>query len=328
MTIIVALASLLMLGVGGQRSTFKLTSAPQITLKKIDYMKWSDSFLFLDIQGFGIRDDGELIIGDKLDYSLRKVNYRTGLSQSVGSRGNNSGEFIRGPGPVDCCGQTVAVADFTSGRIQLFTSSLTFKKLFRVPGAIASLAFDKQGSLWVSGFTGEKDRELFVYDSTGTFRRTIPLRNTNGGMYDDVCLVCTTPFNEVVVTYFTRNIIEVWDTDGNFKHQFSVPGVIPRSVYKPVSTGSSVSESVPDGEIFGNITSDEAGRIYLIGGHYSPEPGRTVYVMGTSGKFLTQFTLPTPSRIIRIRNNILYAVEGKGTIITQYKMQFIGFNKK
>jgi hypothetical protein len=322
------LATFLMLGSGQQKKIIAPVSSPQIILTKIDYTKWNDAFLFLDIQGFSIINDGELIVGDKLDYSIRKINFRTGNTYSVGKRGRNNGEFMRGPGAIDFHGQTVAVADFTSGRIQLFKSSLAFKKLFRVPGAIASLAFDKGGALWVSGFTGEKDRELFVYDSTGTFRRTIPLRNTNGGMYDDVCLVCTTPFNEVVVTYFTRNIIEVWDTNGNFKRQFSVPEIIPRSVYKPISTGSSFSESVPDGEIFGNITSDEAGRIYLIGGHYSPEPGRTVYVMETSGKFLTQFTLPTPSRIIRIRNNILYAVEGKGTIITQYKMQFIGFKNK
>jgi len=327
-SLLVALVALLMLGVSNQKSTIMPARYPQIILKKIDYVKWSDSFLFLDIQGFGITTDGELIVGDKLDYSLRKVNYQSGFSQSVGTRGNNPGKFIKGPGPVDCAGQTVAVADFTTGRIQLFTPSLVFKKLFRVPGAVASLAIDKGGSLWISCYTGQKDRELFQYDSTGKFHRTIPLHNTNGGMFDDVCLLCVTPFNEVVVTYFTRNIIEVWDTSGNFKQQFSVPGVIPRSVYKTISDGkSSTSEIVPDGEIFGCITADDSGRIYVVGGHYSPDPGRDVYVLDTSGKFLTQFVLPAPSRIIRIRGNILYAVEGKGTIITQYKMNFIGFKK-
>jgi len=318
-----------MLGIGQQKKIITPASSSRIILTKIEYTKWNDSFLFLDIQGFCVTNDGEVIVGDKLDYSVRKVNYNTGLSRSIGKRGANPGEFIRGPGPVDCTAQTIAVIDFTSGRIQLFNSSLIFKKLFRAPGAIGSVAFDKNGSLWVGCFTGQKDRELFQYDSTGRFRRTIPLRNTNGGMFDDICLVCTTPFNDVVVTYFTRNIIEVWDTSGNFKRQFSVPGIIPRSVYKTLSDGASSGfQSVPDGTIFVCITADDSGRIYVVGGQYSPEPGRNVYVLDTSGKFLTQFVLPMPSRIIRIRNNILYAVEGNGTLITQYKMQFIGFKKK
>ena len=110
-------------------------------------------YWILSAQGVVHTSNNAILVSDKLDYKLKKFDMNGKIIVEVGKRGRGPGEF-RGPGPLDSYKDVIAVADFASPRVQIFSSSLEYKSGFHAPGPVFDLCSDQEGNLWLGVLAG------------------------------------------------------------------------------------------------------------------------------------------------------------------------------
>lgn len=278
-----------------------------------------------NVQCVAFLPDGSLIVSDKLDYQLKKIDRSGKLIAAVGQRVRNPGEF-RGPGPIAWYPGMIAVADFSTPRIQIFTTEFRYQRTFHALGPVFDLCFDAQGNLWTGVQTRDKTNELVQYHVSGRVLRTVALRNTTGGMFEDIYSMAMSRDGTIIIAYIVQNTIEVWDTLGRFLRQFSVPGLPRFPPTKSFSTGLfSESVKIPEGNIFWSIALDPHDRLFILGADYAEHPGQDLYVLDLSGKPLATAKLPQRSPHIWIGpDGYLYSIVQERTIIKKYRMKYKG----
>lgn len=276
----------------------------------------------LNARGIAGLDDGTLLVSDKLGYCIKTFDAQGRNTGKYGKRGNDAGEF-RGPGPIDAFHNIVAVADFASPRVQLFSKEFAHRLTFFAPGPIFDVAFDPDGMLWVGAVTGRKGQTLFQYDTSGRLRKTIPLRYSEGDEFDDIFSLTISASRDIIVTYIVLNKIEIWNVYGQFKTETELPGIIGRPPKKTVSRGLfNKGLEVPEGNISWGAAVDPRGNIYVLSAEYSEHPNQDVFVFDPTGKYLTQFCLPSPASYIWIDpRGSLFTVENHRTILKQYRLE-------
>lgn len=260
--------------------------------------------------------DGSIIVSDKLDNKLKKFDSKGWLIKETGKRGKEAGEF-RGPGPLSAWNDLIAVADYASSRIQLFTSDLEFKSALHAGGSIFDLCFDNEGYLWVGLLTGRQGKNLVQLDTTGKIVRAITLRNATKDPFDNMFWFTIDKTGEIVVAYVAQNKIELWNTQGEFRRDFSVPGLPLRSKRKTISKRMFDEDlEVPEDNIFWDVGVDSDGRIYLLADEYTPNPDQDVYVVNREGHLLSLLKLPHRSMTLALdfQNRLLVTDVGKTTM--------------
>ena len=265
-------------------------------LKRVHLSKAMDLAVpFLDVEGLTIREDGTVIVSDRLAYRLFVVEKDRQRITSTGHRGKRDGEFL-GPGPVSACHHRIAVADFLSRRIQVFTDSLKHVRTLYAPGPIFDLHFDDSGKLWVASHGERITGTLYCFDSTGNIIRTIVPRHSCGDLFLDVFIFTMLPRGRLCLAYMAQKAVEVYDTAGVLLSQpslLSLPGS-PESESIPV--GNRGALLVPKDVIFRAIGSDPQGRVHLLSGGYADRPHQDVYVLSESGNIADCYTLPEPAQ--------------------------------
>lgn len=298
-----------------------------VTLNEIQVFGNNPNALFLSAQGFSVLSDGSLVVSDKLDYKIKKFDPRGNLIIESGKRGKNQGEFHAGPGSIDSYGEVIAVADFASPRVQVFSSDLKHRSTFFARGAIFDLKFDSRGNLWLGTVRLHTDKggALLRCDLTGKILQEISLHNTRGDMFEDIFSFSITPSGNIIIAYLVQNKIEVWNTNGEFQFEFSVPGLPPKPQKHVLSEGGLFSKrlTVPEGKIFWCVTTDKKDNIFLLAADYTDTPNRDVYVFSPSGKFITRFILPEPSHYIRIDfQNNMFTIENNRTLVRKGELRY------
>ncbi len=270
----------------------------------------------LGIEGLTPLHDGGVIVSDKLAYQIKKFDRSGKLVWSFGKRGAGNGEF-KGPGPIDFFNGKIAVADFSSHRVQLFSEDMKFISSFMAAGPVFDLHFDVQGNIWVGAYTGKENSGLFKYGQNGKMISSTPLRCASGDPFDNLFSFAIQPSGRIVVVYMVQNKIEIWDTSGRFEKQFQVSGFPPRPNYKSLNNGM----RVPDGNIFRKTAVDRRGNIYLLTEQFTDNPLRDVQVLDPEGKYVTTFTLPAKTHLIFVDgSNNMFTIESKRTLVRKYKI--------
>lgn len=293
--------------------------SPQEQKEVLVFGEHKDSFI-LNAQGLTFLAKNNLVVTDKLDYSIKKFDSSGKKIQQVGKRGTGKGLF-REPGPIDAYANLIAVADLASTRIQVFDTQLQHVREFSVPGAIFDLKFDRDGRLWIGALTGSKGNTLLCYTPEGKAIRKIALRNSTGNVFGDVFSLAISSQNEIIVAYVTKNNIEIWDPRGVFKREFYVPGLPSKAKQLVQAPRFGAKATVPEGKISRSLTTDEHGRLYILAADYTPTKYCDVYVLDSSGALLGMLTLPHPSAHIRIGpDGFLYSIDRKRMAIRKYSM--------
>jgi len=282
----------------------------------------ADNSWLLNAQGMTRLDDGTLLVSDKLAYTVKRFNRNGRMIGEYGKRGKEAGEF-RAPGPLDAFHDTVAVADYASPRIQLFSTQFTHFMTFYAPGPVFDLAFDHNGALWVGAATGRAGKSLFQYDGYGRLKQSVALKYSRGDEFDDIFSLVITPSNDIVVSYIVLNKIEIWNVEGQFKSECEVPGVIRRPPRRNIARGIFAKPfEVPEGNISWGIAVDPGGNLYVLSAEYSEHQNRDVVVFDPAGKYRTRFCLPFPASNIWIDpQGYLYTAENHRTILRQYRLE-------
>jgi len=278
--------------------------------------------LILGAFGLAFLPRHRMLVADKLEYNVKCVDNRWRVTGSFGKRGRGDGEF-RGPGSIAAAGRLIAVGDFESTRVQVFTDTYAHLSTFHTDGPVFDLVFDATDYLWIGKLPNSRGEGLLQADIYGNVRKSIVLRHSSANVFDNVFMLAMNGAAEIVVAYMAHNTVEIWDTAGRFVREFSVPGVRQRAGQKTFSRGIfSEAVTVPEANIFIGVAVDAVGMIYLLADQYTEHPRRDIFVVNHEGQMLSQFVLPEPShRIVLDGHGNLFSIEGDRTLIRVYNIR-------
>ncbi len=279
-------------------------------------------YWILNAQGVVRTSNNAFVVSDKLSYTLKKFDLNGKIIVEVGKRGGGPGEF-RGPGPLDSYKDIIAVADFASPRVQIFSSSLEYQSSFYAPGPVFDLCFDQEGNLWLGVLEGRANKNLYKVNPSGKILHAIRLKNTTDSEFDQLFSFSLSQAGDIIVAYAYQNKIEIWDRNGNFKTEFQVPGIPLRPKKKTISQGLfKKGIEVPEDDLFRSVAIDSKNTIFVLADHYTNNPGRDIYVLNSDGKLISLITLPYRSYSIEIgSNDELYSIEANRTLIKVYQLK-------
>jgi hypothetical protein len=261
-----------------------------------------------------------VVVTDKLDYSIKKFNLHGKIIQQAGGRGVGPGLF-REPGPLDAFSNRIAVADLASTRVQILDDQLQFIRQVNVSGVLIDAKFDNSGRLWIATHSGFKGTALTCFSTEGKPVQQISPRNSTGEIFGDIFSLAITHEDNIILVYAIRNRVEVWDANGRFIREFQVPGIPlkPKSLTPIPRFGKRVE--IPDGKLFWSAASDRHGLIYILAADYTPLKHRNVYVLDNKGDLRAILTLPQPSVSIRIGpDGYLYSIDAKRTTVRKHSI--------
>lgn len=255
---------------------------------------------------------GDIYIADQVEDCIKIFNQNGKLIKKFGKTGSKPGEFNT-IGEIAISENYIAVSDYISTRLQIFSKDFKHIRTIYAQGIVFDLAFDSDEFLWVGAFTGKKNKTLFKYSKESSkIIQIIPLKYSSGDQFKDIFFLAISKDGYVVVAYRVLNRIEVWDKSGKFIRDFQIPGLKSEADSKKISTGLFSSTRVPDGIIIGFCSVNDSGNIFLVGGSYSENPARDLYVMNILGEFLARITMPEKvwKFYMQDKTNI-YVVSGK-----------------
>jgi len=267
-------------------------------------------------------NDGSFIVSDKLDYKLKKFDKNGKFVKETGKRGKGHGEF-RGPSYLASFNDVVAVTDFSSNRVQMFTSDLQFKSNFNVPGTVLDLCFDSEGNLWVGLLGGVGGQKIIKVDGAGNILQTILLKNQSDDIFESLFFFDINKKGIVAVCYMCLNKIEVWNTKGQFIRDFEVAG-IPLHPRKKTIVKNLFSKDIeaPEDNIFWSLSFDNSENIYVLADAYTENPSKDVYVLDLRGNLLSILSLPERAvHLLMVSNDRMIAINNRRTKITVYGLK-------
>ncbi|MBU2447251.1 MAG: hypothetical protein KJ666_16985 [Bacteroidetes bacterium] len=282
--------------------------------------------LLLEASSVVQASSGEILVSDKLNYSIKKFDNLGNKIVEVGKRGRANSEF-RGPNALDVYKDIIAAADFASSRVQIFTIDFKHLKTFYAPGPIHDLAFDPNGKLWLGVLTDTKGKNLFQYDIDGKQLKHISLKNSKEDVFDNMFSFVISNSGKIAIVYNYFNKIEIWDIHSNFITEYVVEGVIASAKKKTISTGLFSKIDLPLGIVFQDVAVDNKENIFILSSDYSTNQYRDVYVYNTNGKYVYRFTLLAKASQVWInQQGELFTIENKRTIVKKYRLN--NFSKK
>jgi hypothetical protein len=275
----------------------------------------------LGVFGIAFLTGGRLLIADKVEYKVKCFDRSARWITSFGSRGNQDGQF-RAPGPISASSKRIAVADFASTRVQLFSTEFNHIATLITEKPVCDLRFDLQGNLWVGQLPDDDGGVLLKFDPSGVLLKTAVTPHPSRDEFDNVFAMTVLTNGRLVLAYMSRNVIDIWDTSGRCDTSLQVPGFPSRSNRVAISRGLFAEDiSVPEENIFRGVAADALNRIYLLAGGYTDQPDRDIYVIDTLGRLAMQLVLPREAKGIAMNpRGDLLAIEDDRTLVTSYRV--------
>jgi len=289
--------------------SLRITLKEEMTLGRLD-----DDLIYMWV-GIAVDETGHIYLTDTLDYSLKKFSPSGQLVKKAGGRGQGPGEFMA-PREIQLFQDYVLVTDQNIRGIQVFDRDLNFVK--RIP--FSNLILDMRvcgaqtialipivgvgaGRLRMINFEGKEIREFF-YEKTKK-------------MMLDFASIASDEKGYIYLVFTFQDRIEKYNLQGERLWTCRLLKV------KSVSREKINRFEVPTRVVYKDITVDPAGRVFVLGGHYSRHQSRDVYVLDSQGHHLATFTLPEESHAIYIdHQGYLYSRGNDGVSLRKFKILY------
>lgn len=292
------------------------------TLSIKELSSYRGDFLY-SVFGIVAMADGSFFVTDKLDFKVKHIDARGKLLKEIGRKGRAHGEFT-GPGAITGGKQTLAVADFQSPRVQIFTHDLQFISEFYAPGPIINLQYDADDNLWIGILTYTKTEALVKVTTNGSIVKGIQLKNATKNPFENLFNFIIRPDGNLCVLFACQNILERWSGEGVYQGQRGIPGFPDKLRWIGQNKSilfSAESGGVPEGVLFFRITSDTDGSLFVLGEDFARDPYRDVFVLDKNCELTGMLQLPRTSSWIYVDGqNNLWSIEEHRTRITKYKL--------
>lgn len=264
--------------------------------------------------GVAADSDGCIYVTDAMDYTLKKFDKDGNLLARTGRRGQGPGEFIA-PRLLDCSERFLFVTEQYQPVIKIFDKTLRYIGHIPLEGPAGDMRVLHDDCVAVAAVSATKESHLAFYDRGGRIVKKIPLRGSPSRMLMDMVSFDIDDQGNLYVAYNFADRIERFDNSGKKAWSRSLLG-IPQVKKEIIS-----SHVVPTEIVYKDVAMDRSGNLYVLGGKFSRNRSRDVYVLGPDGELLGTLTLPDTSHCIYIDgNDCLYARANQGVTLKKFKM--------
>ena len=273
-----------------------------------------DDVLF---QWVGIDVDGEqnIYVTDALDYSLKKFDAAGRLLKKEGRKGQGPGEFLA-PRYLDSTEEFIYVSDQFIPRIQVFDKNLNYRHSVSISIPVSDFSALSNGEIAVVSLSPPRSGRIFIFDSEGQLDRELQYSDEKFPLMMDMVNFTFGPQGYLHLAYNFQDKIEKFDLKGKKLWSKNLLGV------KKVEKEKIASLVLPSKLIYKDIVLDNSENIFILGGSYSRNPSRDVYVLNPEGQMLTVLTLPDSSHCIHIDSQgFLYSRANEGVTLKKFKIR-------
>jgi outer membrane protein assembly factor BamB len=199
--------------------------------------------------------------------------------------------------------------------IKVFDKTLQY--CFHIPltGPAGDMKVLNDDLVAVAALTARRENHLAFYDRTGKIVKKIPLSESPSPMLMDMVSFDIDRTGCLYLAYNFADRIEKFDESGKKVWSKSLLG-IGEVKRKKIS-----SHVVPIDIVYKDVALDRSGNLYVLGGKFSQNRSRDVYVLNPDGEHLWTLTLPDTSHCIYIDDEgFLYARANEGVSLKKFKM--------
>jgi len=290
-------------------------------IQKIDSEETDEIYKCMDLT---IDEQNNIYIIDGLDNLIKKFDKNGKLLKKAGRKGAGPREFKTLPGLVYYYKNKLYVTQQIMPNIQVFDKNLTFKYVISTgisPWCIDS--FENKLFAGNSYFRGKLG--IVQFDKQGIKKDNIDFkRNIKDLIYKGKKFVIDKMGNFYIVYNYINKIAKynkekklIWSKSLKFL-----------DVYKSKKNKIGYPEKTTFKDIKHDIKHDKEELFYILGGGYSKNVARDIYILNSEGKHLKTLTLDEPSHFIHIdENNKLYSRGDMGCAINVYKIIKKGSSK-
>jgi len=272
-----------------------------------------DDLLF---QWVGIVVDGEqnIYVTDALDYSLKKFDPAGRLVKKAGRKGQGPGEFLA-PRYLDSTKGSIYVSDQFIPKIQVFDKNLNYRHSVPISIPVSDFSVLSSGEIAVASLSPVKSGRIFIFDSEGKLDRELQYSDEKLPLMMDMVNFVFGPQGHLYLVYNYQDKIEKFDRKGKKLWSRKLLGV------KKVKKEEIASFVLPSKLIYKDIVLDDSENIFILGGSFSRNPSRDVYVLNPEGQLVTTLTLPDTSHCIHIDSQgYLYSRANEGVTLKKFKI--------
>ena len=274
---------------------------------------YDDDSLF---QWVGVVSDseGNIYVTDAMDYSLKKFGADGSLLAKTGQRGQGPGEFAA-PRLLDSSEQFLFVTEQYQPVIKVFDKKLHYRFHIPLEGPAGDMKALGDDLVAVAVLSAKSESHLEFYDLEGKIVKKVAFSEKPSPLLLDMVSFEVDDQGNLYLAYnFADRIVKI-DDSGKRVWSKNLLGI------KQVKREKISSHVVPTEIVYKDVALDQSGNIYVLGGKFSANRSRDVYVLSPDGEFLSTLTLPDSSHCIYIdRENYLYSRANEGITLKKYRM--------
>ena len=274
---------------------------------------YDDDSLF---QWVGVVSDseGNIYVTDAMDYSLKKFGADGSLLAKTGRRGQGPGEFAA-PRLLDSSEQFLFVTEQYQPVIKVFDKKLHYRFHIPLEGPAGDMKALGDDLVAVAVLSAKSESHLEFYDREGKIVKKVAFSEKPSPLLLDMVSFEVDDQGNLYLAYnFADRIVKI-DDSGKRVWSKNLLGI------KQVKSEKISSHVVPTEIVYKDVALDQSGNIYVLGGKFSANRSRDVYVLSPDGEFLSTLTLPDSSHCIYIdRENYLYSRANEGITLKKYRM--------
>lgn len=289
----------------------------KITLEEVLSIGSLDDETLFQWAGVAVDSEGNIYVTDAMDYSLKKFDPKGNFIKKAGGRGQGPGEFMA-PRLLGCSGNLLYATDQKLMGFQVFDTELNFIRRVRIKIFISDLKILSDSRIAAASMAADDLPAVFIFDSEGELLQKIVYSEKKMPLLMDAVSFDFDEEGNLYLAYSFQDRVEKWSRKG--KRIWSRKLLNIRKVKREkIST-----LVVPTEIVFKDVALDRQGYVFVLGGHFSPNRSRDIYVLHPDGRHLTTFALGDSSHCIHIdQKNFLYARANEGVTLKKFRMHYI-----
>lgn len=259
--------------------------------------------------GLATDPQGNIYLTDLKDFSLKKFDRRGKFIKKTGARGQGPGEF-QGPGKIRFFQGSLFVAEIQNPGLQRFDSELNFQEKLLVEQPFTDFQIINNSTLAAATLNSQN---LVIYDHKGKQVKKVPYTRKASFMLNSVNFCWFE--NAYYLSYKWQDTIFKITGDGDPMWGLR----LFRGRKNPLKSLYNVK--VPRQIVYKTIAADNQGKIYVLGGDWSTNPSRNIYILSSQGRKIGIITLPEATHTFHIdRENHLFVRSAYGTQVKKYRV--------
>lgn len=260
---------------------------------------------------------GNIYVTDAMDYSLKKFDSQGNFIKKAGRKGQGPGEFMA-PRLLDSSDRFLYATDQYRLGVQVFDRELNFKRHIPIKKPIADLKILSDSQIAVATMLMDKMASILIYNTEGEITGEFRYSEKKSPLMMDMVSFDFDKDRNLYLAYTFQDRIEKFDRKENRLWSKKLLKI------KKIKKKKISFYEVPTQVVYKDVALDSLGHLFVLGGHFSKNRSRDVYVISHGGEHLTTFTLPETSHCIFIDGkNFLYSRANEGITLKKYRMSYV-----